>query len=333
MATTNSPVCDRCEESPALFECNTCSPGDEVFYLCNGCHSLIHVGKFKSHAVISLLDKAKQSIHGCVERLQEKDDLIAGQLDRANNAKKQLQDCEIMENNEEGKRVVRKFVVTDDITLLNGVVCADDAFYRPVTHPCWSHIAETVGLGNVKMRNLTPRAVKERAERIVRQHRAADCYKHRQSGTPETYAAKDRLLEQAAELFDEARCNKEARRSGIGHRYKPEDGAAVESPAARALRSPLLSPGDKRKPDEQVPTADAVATSILLPPVGGELKRPRLLDGNTVSEVIQYLKERDEFAEARRWEELRLEREKFEASKAEREQMMTIMSKLLDKLQ
>ena len=73
-----------------------------------------------------------------------------------------------------------KFLIDDDIALLTIVVATEDAFSRPYGHCCWSEIVQDLNKSCPRTQGITARAAKERAERLVVQHRAEDNWKKRQ---------------------------------------------------------------------------------------------------------------------------------------------------------
>ena len=74
-----------------------------------------------------------------------------------------------------GSKPCRKFKVTKDLVLLRQVVAEEDIFLRPVTSGSWLTVSE-----NLCMEGIKPRAVKERAEKLVKQHRTKDNWRARQ---------------------------------------------------------------------------------------------------------------------------------------------------------
>ena len=64
--------------------------------------------------------------------------------------------------------------------LLKEVVAADDAFSRPFSNECWIKIAKVLVLLRPKLDGVSSRSVKERAERLGKQHKASDNWRLKQ---------------------------------------------------------------------------------------------------------------------------------------------------------
>lgn len=80
----------------------------------------------------------------------------------------------------EGKRKLCKFILDDDLALLTEVVAAEDAFSYPHTHECWALIARIVSHTRPRLVGLSARSAKERAERLVKQHKTKENWRIRQ---------------------------------------------------------------------------------------------------------------------------------------------------------
>ena len=78
------------------------------------------------------------------------------------------------------RRKITKFLLEDDLALLTEVVAAEDAFSRPCSHQLWAGIVSNLVLLRPRLQGLTARACKERAERLVKQHKADDNWRARQ---------------------------------------------------------------------------------------------------------------------------------------------------------
>ena len=74
----------------------------------------------------------------------------------------------------ESKRKCRMFVVEDDVALLTEVVGAEDTFSYPYSHPRWTGIMENLVALRPCLAGATAGSCKERAERLVKQHKCND---------------------------------------------------------------------------------------------------------------------------------------------------------------
>ena len=79
-----------------------------------------------------------------------------------------------------GSKPCRKFKVTEDLVLLRLVVAEEDIFLRPVTSGSWLTVSKNLCEACPRMEGIKPRAVKERAEKLVKQHRTKDNWRARQ---------------------------------------------------------------------------------------------------------------------------------------------------------
>ena len=88
--------------------------------------------------------------------------------------------CHLVTVSPKQKKTCRKFTLDDDIVLFTEVIAVEDAFSKPYSSPVWAGIVQKlVDLRN-RMLGLTARAAKERAEKVVRQHKTKDNWRARQ---------------------------------------------------------------------------------------------------------------------------------------------------------
>ena len=73
-----------------------------------------------------------------------------------------------------------KFRIQEDLALLRQVVSEEGIFETPVTSGHWLRVAENLAEACPRMRGIKPRAAKERAEKLVKQHRTKDNWLARQ---------------------------------------------------------------------------------------------------------------------------------------------------------
>lgn len=78
--------------------------------------------------------------------------------------------CPITPDTPEVESKCRKFRMVEDLALLRQVVVEEDPFSKPVTAEMWQKVAAGLGQAFPKMAGIKPRAVKERAEKLVKQH-------------------------------------------------------------------------------------------------------------------------------------------------------------------
>ena len=104
------------------------------------------------------------------------------------------------------KRVTRKFAVEEDICLLKEVIAlgGDNPFLKSFGSETWLSVSRAVAVQHPKMEGLSGRAAKERAEKIVKEGRAKENWRARQSGTDEQFGRKEAALVGAINLLEEA---------------------------------------------------------------------------------------------------------------------------------
>ena len=71
----------------------------------------------------------------------------------------------------------RKFKVSEDLVLLRQVVAEEDIFLGLVTSRSWVTASENLSEACPRMAGIKPRALKERAEKLVKQHRTKDIWR------------------------------------------------------------------------------------------------------------------------------------------------------------
>ena len=76
----------------------------------------------------------------------------------------------------------RKLKVNEDLVLLRQVVAEEDIFLRPATSGSWLTMSENLSKAcrEAGMAGIKPRAVKECAEKLVKQHRNKENWRARQ---------------------------------------------------------------------------------------------------------------------------------------------------------
>ena len=74
----------------------------------------------------------------------------------------------------------RKIEIVHDIELLKQVIGETDPFSQPASSKCWRTVADCLGWTCRELAGIQPRAAKERAKQILRQHRTGDDWKARQ---------------------------------------------------------------------------------------------------------------------------------------------------------
>ena len=132
-------------------------------------------------------------------------------------------------------RTVRKFTINEYI--LTEVCAGEDTFSKPVSNSPWIRIDSSSEKISAKMAGIAPRAMKERGENLVRQFRTQDNCRARQSGTDEEYGEKERLLQEALELFEEKeRYKAESVEKKNRHDVENAKAAVIRNKAAETLK-------------------------------------------------------------------------------------------------
>lgn len=240
------------------------------------------------------------------------------------------------------KRLIRKFGLPDDIVLLREVVAIEDIFSKPQTSIYWSKIAANVAKVNPRMAGTTPRACKERAEKLVRQFRTEDNWKARQSGTDEEYGEKERLLDEALSLFEEKEKGKERKKqekADEAEKHEKRDKLAnkIREDAMKTLgkkhrrKETSSSESDIEEMQDLEETEEKQEDNTI--PIRGKKRRRRSAETvDSTGRIISYLTEKDLRLQSIRKEELKLEKEKFAAEAEMRKGMMDVLKTLSEKL-
>lgn len=230
---------------------------------------------------------------------------------------------------------LKKFNIDEDLALLTQVVAEDDAFAKTVTHPTWRKIAESVGRSQ-RMAGVSPRACKERAEKVVRQARAKDNWRARQSGTAEQYSEKERLLLEAVELFEEKERRKEMDKESKDKSRERKDRDYSE--AIKIRDGALKTLGSKRRFgdgesseeeedglntfDEDGPsTATVGKTRTKAVRASKKKKQPK----SSTETIVDYLREKDRGAEGERKDALQGMKEREEREEKRRVDELQLM--------
>lgn len=143
-------------------------------------------------------------------------------------------------------RKVRKFVVENDVVLLQEVLAVPDAFLSASTSATWLGIAKRVAAADERLDGLTGRAAKERAEKMAREARAKENWRARQTGTAEQFGRKEAALVEVVELFEEAERKKKQEAGASAAKKAREETEKLEAEDIRNAASKTLSEKSKR---------------------------------------------------------------------------------------
>eukprot|EP00117_Sycon_ciliatum_P007182 scpid95256/ scgid10399/ len=258
---------------------------------------------------------------------------------------------------DQSKRTMRKFAANHDEALVKELLAGENQFVQPASSSVWSRIADSMAtLFPDKMGGLAPRGARDRAEKLVRDARAKQNKDASASGIVEDFGPKEQALVSVVELYEVAAAQKACAADDM--KKKQQQDAEMKSKAA-SMRDGAFSCLKRKACDGSDDEADDVRSSKGISPakknsaIGNMLEyldKKHAADSEVKKEELAL--SREQFEESKKQaadqlslqreqftastvqarDQLTLQRDQFTASEKERNTMLQLMGKMLDKL-